>query len=88
MKKSTHELTKLNNTRLILRTVYTAGTISRADIARVTKLTPTTVSDLVEGLIQDRLVDEVGTGVSIGGKPPTLLSVNDESRLTSGIDLA
>ncbi|NMC83830.1 MAG: ROK family transcriptional regulator [Anaerolineaceae bacterium] len=88
MKKSTHELTKLNNTRLILRTVYTAGTISRADIARVTKLTPTTVSDLVEGLIQDRLVDEVGTGVSIGGKPPTLLSVNDESRLTIGIDLA
>lgn len=88
MKKTTHEQTKLHNMRLILRTIYEAGTISRADVARITKLTPTTVSDLVEVLLADGMVNEVGLGVSVGGKPPTLISVPSESRFAIGIDLA
>ncbi len=88
MKKTTHEQTKLHNMRLILRTIYEAGTISRADVARETKLTPTTVSDLVEVLLNDGLVSEVGYGVSIGGKPPTLINVPSDARFAIGIDLA
>jgi predicted NBD/HSP70 family sugar kinase len=87
MKKSSHEQIKLHNTRLILRTIYNAETISRADVARITKLTPTTVSDLTENLIREGLVAEVGLGASIGGKPPTLLSVPSNARITLGIDL-
>ncbi len=87
MKKTTHEQTKIHNMRLILRTIYGNSTISRADVARITKLTPTTVSDLTEGLIADGLVAEVGFGVSIGGKPPTLLSVPSDARIAVGIDL-
>lgn len=88
MEKNTHEQTKQHNMRLILRTIYEAGTISRADVARITKLTPTTVSDLVELLLSDGLVSEVGYGVSIGGKPPTLISVPSDARYAIGIDLA
>ncbi len=88
MKKTNHELTKLHNLRLILRTIYDAGTISRAEVARATKLTPTSVSDLVEVLISQKLVQEVGFGVSVGGKPPTLITIPSNSRLALGIDLA
>ncbi len=88
MKKTSQEETKLHNKRLIMRTIYEAGTISRAEVARITKLTPTTVSDLVEDLMKDKLVIEAGTGVSIGGKPPTLITIPDDSRLTIGIDLS
>jgi N-acetylglucosamine repressor len=88
MKKTTHEQTKIHNTQLILRTIYTEGTISRAEVARITKLTPTTVSDLVQGLVNDKLVWEVGLGVSIGGKPPTLIEVPSDARIAIGVDLS
>jgi predicted NBD/HSP70 family sugar kinase len=45
------------------------------------------VSDLTEELINEGLVAEVGLGVSIGGKPPTLLSVPSNARIAIGIDL-
>jgi N-acetylglucosamine repressor len=88
MKKATRQQTKAHNTRLILKTIYNEGEISRADIARLTGLTRTTVSDAVAELIEDGLVAEVGLGPSAGGKPPTLLSIVDDSRYLIGIDLA
>jgi N-acetylglucosamine repressor len=89
MKKATRQQTKAHNTRLILKTIYDEGEISRADIARLTSLTRTTVSDAVAELIQqDGLVAEVGLGPSVGGKPPILLSVVDDARHLIGIDLA
>jgi N-acetylglucosamine repressor len=88
MKKATRQQTKAHNTRLILKTIYDEGEISRADIARLTGLTRTTVSDAVAELIEDGLVAEVGLGPSAGGKPPTLLSIVDDSRYLIGIDLA
>ena len=88
MKKATRQQTKAHNTRLILKTIYDEGEVSRADIARLTGLTRTTVSDAVAELIEDGLVTEVGLGPSAGGKPPTLLSIVDDSRYLLGIDLA
>lgn len=88
MKKATPQQTKAHNSRLILKTIYDAGQISRADVARLTGLTRTTVSDAVAELMQDGLVAEIGQGLSAGGKPPTLLSVVDDSRYLIGIDLA
>ena len=88
MKKATRQQTKTHNSRLILKTIYDEGEVSRADIARLTGLTRTTVSDAVAELINDGLVAEVGLGPSAGGKPPTLLSVLDDSRHLIGIDLA
>ena len=88
MKKATRQQTKAHNSRLILKTIYDEGEISRADVARLTGLTRTTVSDAVAKLIEGGLVAEVGLGPSAGGKPPTLLSVVDDSRYLIGIDLA
>jgi N-acetylglucosamine repressor len=88
MKKATREQTRAHNKRLILKTVYQAGETSRADVARATNLTRTTVSLIVSELIDEGLIEEVGRGPSEGGKPPVLLSVPPQARIFIGVDLA
>lgn len=88
MKKATQLQTKLHNTRLILKTIYDLGEVSRAEVARLTRLTRTTVSELVAELIAAGLVAERGQGQSAGGKPPILIGVDANARYLIGIDLA
>ena len=88
MPKATQQHTKEHNTHLVLKTIYDQDGISRAEIARYTKLTKTTVSSIVNELIREGLVMETGIGTSEGGKPPVLLSIVDDSRHFIGIDLA
>jgi len=88
MAKATQQQTKKHNTRLVLKTIFDRDRISRAEIARSTHLTKTTVSSIVSDLIQENLVVEAGIGSSNGGKPPILLSVLDDGRHYIGIDLA
>ncbi len=88
MKKATREQTRAHNSQLILKAIYDQGPISRADLARFSALTRTTVSDVVGELIAQNLVAEVGRGPSVGGKPPRLLNAVDDSRLLIGLDLA
>jgi len=86
--KATREQTRVHNSRLVLRTIYERQEISRADVARETRLTRTTVSDVVADLMAEGMVEEVGYGPSAGGKPPILLSVVPDSRHLIGLDLA
>jgi N-acetylglucosamine repressor len=85
--KATHRQTRVHNERLVVRTVYDLGPISRADVARQTGLTRTTVSDVVTGLLDDGVVREIGRGQSTGGKAPILLEVDRDARLVVGLDL-
>ncbi len=85
--KATHQQTRVHNERLVVRTVYDLGPLSRADVARQTGLTRTTVSDVVGALIEDGVVREVGRGQSTGGKAPILLEVDQDARLVVGLDL-
>ena len=56
MKKATQQQTKLHNRDLVLHTVFGHPTVSRAEIARITGLTRTTVSQIVAGLMAEGLV--------------------------------
>jgi N-acetylglucosamine repressor len=85
--KATHQLTKEHNRDLVLQMIFALKTVSRAEIARATKLTRTTVSDVVATLIAEGLVQEVGLGSSIGGKPSILLSLVPDSRYLIGLNL-
>jgi len=85
--KATHAQTRQHNHRLVLRTVYDFGPISRAEVARNTGLTRTTVSDVVGDLLGDGMVEEVGRGPSSGGKAPILLSLVGDARQVVGLDL-
>ena len=88
MQKATPGRARIHNTQLVLKTIYDSGQTSRAEIARATRLTRPTVSDLVADLMEQGLVEEVGHAPSTGGKPPILLSVVDDSRHLIGMDLA
>jgi glucokinase-like ROK family protein len=88
MKKATHQDTKKHNTRLVLKTIYDQVQISRVDIAEHTFLTRPTVSDIVAELAEAELIEEVGIGPSVGGKPPILLSVAENARCLLSLDLA
>lgn len=86
-KKATHQLTKQHNRDLVLKMIFERETVSRAEIARLTMLTRTTVSDVVAGLIAEGLVQEVGLGESSGGKPSILLQLAADSRYLIGVNL-
>ncbi len=88
MKKATQQQTKEHNRNLVLNTIFQHESISRAEIARVTSLTRTTVSDIVTDLMDEGLVNEIGVGTSLGGKNPILLSLVEDSRYLIGLDLA
>jgi N-acetylglucosamine repressor len=85
--KATHQQTRAINEGLVLRGLYDLGPISRAEIARRTNLTRTTVSGIVGELIAAGLVEEVGRGPSIGGKAPILIQVVADARLVLALDL-
>jgi N-acetylglucosamine repressor len=88
MKKATRQQTKEHNTTLVLKTIYGRDCISRAEIARLTGLTRTTVSDIVGNLIDDGLVTEDGYGESLGGKPPIQVKLVDDARQLICLDLS
>lgn len=88
MKKATQQQTKEHNRNLVLKTIFDHHSVSRAEIARITSLTRTTVSDIVADLIEQGLVSEIGVGSSQGGKNPILLSLVADSRYLIGVDLA
>jgi N-acetylglucosamine repressor len=87
MRKITPEGARVQNRRLVLKTIYDAGEISRVEIARQTRLTRPPVSELVADLIEEGLVEEIGYAPSRGGRRPMLLRVVDDSRHLIGVDL-
>ena len=87
MSKATRQDTKIHNTQLILRELYHFGELSRADIARNTKLTRPTVSSIVGELIEDDLVAETRIGQSTGGKRPTMLTISEDASRLLCVDI-
>ena len=78
------------NRRRVLEALRTAGVTSRADLARRTGLSRTTVSSLVgdlvrEGLVAER-VERTGAPGSQGGRPPVLVSLDRRAGAAVGID--
>ena len=79
-------INRLNKVK-ILKIVRTAETLSRADIAKTSGLSAPTVSRIIEDLLAEGLVREVGEGKSQGGRPPTLLKFSDQRNFIIGLDL-
>jgi len=78
-----------HNRSLVLQTLYSIGTLSRADLARETGLTRVTISDLVAELIAEGLVVETGQREGIRpGKPATMLEFHRAAFQIVGIDLS
>ena len=78
-----------HNLSLVLQTLYSAGAMSRADLARRLDLTKVTVGDLVAELLQSGHAVELGPSDEVRpGKPATLVDVNRTGLQIIGVDLA
>lgn len=67
---------RIRNRLLIRSIIRENGPIARYEIAKMTGLTPPTVTVMVNELIREGIVTEVGTGESSGGRKPVLLEMN------------
>ena len=87
--KAVPEDARRHNRSLMLQSLISDGPLSRADLARATHLTPTSTSDLVAGLLEEGLVEDLGRRESRGvGKPATLVGIVPDARHIVTVDLS
>ena len=75
------------NTLAVLNVLRQEHRISRADIARMTGLTPATVSSLVTRLQSSSIVRISGFGESRGGRRPRLVEFFPDAFYLAGVDI-
>ena len=75
------------NRQIVLNYVRDRSPISRAEIARQTDLHRSTVSVIVDDLLIDRTIVEIGEGASTGGRKPKLYKLRTGEPSAIGIDL-
>ncbi|MED5020847.1 winged helix-turn-helix domain-containing protein, partial [Paenibacillus chibensis] len=75
---------KQMNREGILHQLRQEPRLSRAELAAKTSLSRPCVSSLVEEMIQEGLIREVGTGASKGGRRPILLEYNVQAYAVVG----
>jgi len=83
---ASNEVVRDINKRVVLNLIRTRQPVSRADLARLCGLQRSTVSLIVEELIEERWVLEGATGRLPRGRRPTFLRLNDE-RVIIGVDI-
>jgi DNA-binding Lrp family transcriptional regulator len=75
------------NKKKILNLIYNSQLISRAEATKKSGISAPTVSRIVDSLIKDGLVQEIGMGKSTGGRCPRMLKMADTENYIIGIDL-
>ena len=76
------------NRQIVLNHVRERGPISRAEIARTSAMQRSTVSDIIDALIIDGTIEEIGKGESTGGRCPQLLRLHAGWAAAIGIDIS
>jgi len=76
------------NERLVLNSIRQNPGVSRADIARITSLSPSSVTFIVKRLKREKLVCEQKTTAQAQvGRQPTALRLSRDARRTIGVDI-
>jgi len=81
---------KAHNLRALLLTLLRERAVSRVQLARLTGLSTTTVTNLVAELLEQRIVSEEGpepNRASGAGRPPTLLQIVPGARCAVGVHI-
>ncbi len=87
LRKGNRDLIKEINRNLVLNLIKSRGPISRTEIARLSGLSPATVSGITAEFIASGLVHELGEGESTGGRRPVLLRLNPRAGFVVGVKL-
>ncbi|HVK92515.1 MAG TPA: sugar kinase, partial [Mycoplana sp.] len=82
------ERSRDHNRRVVLDVVRRQGSLGRAYIAKLTHLTPQAVANIVDELVGEGLLMEMGRMRSGRGQPPIQFAVNPEGGATIGVEIA
>ena len=85
--KGSFELMKQLNVSAVLKVIKDNGSLSRAEIAKLTGLTPASVTNITKFLIEDKFLIESKVGESSGGRPPIILELNADARYVIGVGI-
>jgi glucokinase-like ROK family protein len=85
--KANRDLMRGINRNLVFNLIQRQGPIARADLARISGLSPATVTGIGNELIEIGLVHEIGPGAASGGRRPGLLCLNRGAGFVVGIKL-
>ena len=79
---------KETNLALLFQLIYSRCPVSRAELAKTTGLSPTTVSSLAAELLENNLIIEKGVGISTtSGRKPIMLEINPVGSYVFSIEL-
>jgi len=81
----TPNLLRMVNRNSILHLLEQRPVTSRAELALLSGLSPPTVSAVVRELMAEGWVNELGDGVSQGGKPPQMIGFNVDARMVVAV---
>ncbi len=76
------------NRRLVLETIIHQNPISRANLSKQLHLTKATISAIVQELIDQELVEEIGSADTSKGRKPILLRFNQQCGHIISMDIA
>jgi len=76
------------NASLVFGLLQRGGPLSRPELAQKTNLRLPSISEIVQQLIDEGYVHEVGRGKSTGGRYPRLLALSPDGMFSAGIEVA
>lgn len=84
-----HNVMRGVNRSLVVDLLKAQSPLSRAAVAKSTGLAKPTVSAIIEGLIDEGMVREIGFGATTveGGRPPMLVEFNTRSQFVVGVHI-
>jgi predicted NBD/HSP70 family sugar kinase len=74
-----------HNRRIIVHALRRFGGLSRADLSRLTGLTPQAIANIISTLMNDGLVRETGRRKSSRGQPPITIELSDDGGFALGL---
>ncbi|MDD5368021.1 MAG: ROK family transcriptional regulator [Anaerolineaceae bacterium] len=80
-------IARKHNRAQILNRLRLQGALSRADLAKQTRLTRSTISRIVDDLCSEKLVHEISSAQNDRGRPGILLSLNPKSGAAIGLEI-
>ncbi len=87
LRRGNRDLIKDLNRNLVLNLIKSRGPISRVELARISGLSPATISSITGDFIDMGLVHEMGQGESTGGRRPVMLRLNHKAGFVVGVKL-
>lgn len=81
------EMIRDNNRRLVLEYIVNNPPVSRAELSKHLKLTKATISAIVQDLLQQNLILEIGSAKTSLGRKPILLEFNQQYGCSLAIDV-